>query len=124
VDIIKVAIIEKSPFVRWTLERAFLQAGFQIVINTASIRYFLLSMRKRSITLPDICLLDTTATLSIIDSIKQYKPKIKVVAYDPVMNGSRASSTLAKFDASLAKDVELEQWINILQVSLMENNSQ
>lgn len=114
--VIKMAIVEKIALVRMVLETTFVKAGFHVVINTESIDDFLRDAKQKTISIPDVCLLDTMVKQSTADSIRQYFPEVKLVVYasETVINKNSRLDGI-KYDALISQSTRLEQWTDIIR---------
>ncbi|MFA6057889.1 MAG: hypothetical protein WC756_06810 [Taibaiella sp.] len=115
-NIINIAIIERSPLGSSTIEAALKKANFNIVINTNTVGRFLNEAKEKLIDAPDVCLFDRTTKRSLVHKIRQRYPRIKIVVYDPIINPPNVEVLHPdNFDTYIPNSVKLEHWVAILQ---------
>lgn len=115
-NIINIAIIERSPLGGSAIEAVLKKANFNVVINANTVNYFLGKTEEKSIDVLDVCLLDRTMEGSLIHKIRQHYPGIKIVVYDSIINPPNAEVLHDdNFDAYIPNSVKLEHWVAILQ---------
>jgi hypothetical protein len=121
-DVINIAIIERSPLGGSAIEAALRKANFNVVINTNTVGYFLNKAKKNLIDAPDICLFDRTMEDTIVHKIRQHYPKIKIVVYDPIINPPDTEVFHPdNYDAYIPNSVKLKHWGSTLRSIIISN---
>lgn len=115
-NVINIAIIERSPLGSSTIQAALKEADFKIVSETKTVGSFLKKAKEKSIDAPDICLFDRTMEDLYVHKIRQHYPEIKIVVYDPIVSPPDAEIFHpGNFDAYIPNSTKLEHWAATLQ---------
>lgn len=108
---IRIMVIELSAIGRLGFIRLLTNPRFQIPICVAHAREALRLLSLDTTAVPDVCLLSAATHFYTIEWLRKFYPSMKLVAYDPILEGRGYVLSRDIFDGFLDMAGSQEAWI-------------